>query len=261
MQPTRPINKHLVVVGDVHGQFNEFVHILRHARMIDDKNNWCGGNNKLLQIGDVIDRGPCSVEVNNLLDTLQKQAVKQGGEVIRLVGNHEVEVILGNFSISQLPVKQLKLFQTKFSSYVLTGQMKAAYAYKGFLITHAGVTRKLFSVLKSQLKKPTAADLAILLNFIFRESVAHRFYKHPIFNISTSRSGPSPYGGIFWEDINDLIASYATPSPVWQICGHTQVAYAAMDPYRHLIAIDVGMHRKLQYLEIDELGSVEIKTV
>ena len=84
--------KRLVVVGDVHGQFEPFVKILHHAGLIDEENNWLGTHDRLLQMGDIFDRGPFSRKVDDLLDNLQKQASMTDGEVIRLVGNHELEL-------------------------------------------------------------------------------------------------------------------------------------------------------------------------
>ena len=251
----------LVIVGDIHGQQTAFLQILRHARLINNLSDWAGGADRLLQVGDVIDRGPHSLLAESLLDRLQEQAPKQGGEVIRLAGNHELEIILGNFAVSELKREQLVPLQQKYLTYASQGRLKASYAYKGFLITHAGVTRKLLLLLYEQLKELSAANLAVLLNFIFRESVSHQFYKHPIFDISTRRSGPSRFGGIFWEDIDDLIASYPAGSPLWQICGHTQVDHITVDKKRHLIAVDAGLHRKLQYVEIFEDGTLKVQTV
>ena len=97
LQPVKN-NKRFVVVGDVHGQLDAFVSILQHARLIDRKYNWCGGQDRLLQMGDIFDRGPFTQGVDVLLDKIQQQAASQGGEVIRLVGNHELEILLSNFS-------------------------------------------------------------------------------------------------------------------------------------------------------------------
>jgi len=250
----------LTVIGDVHGRIEALQVLLRHAGLMDSQQNWIGGQRRLLQIGDVFDRGPSPLESEALLEKLQLQAAPCGGEVIRLMGNHELEILLGNFSISEVPPAQLPALQQKFIKQVLDGQLKAAYAYKGFLCTHAGVTQKLLRVFKGQLENLTAGNLAVLINFIFRESVAHNFYKHPIFNISIHRSGTSRFGGIFWEDLEDLIASYKQ-SPFWQVIGHTPIDHIVVDRNRQMIAVDIGIHRKLQYLKISEKGSVEIVSV
>ena len=93
--------------------------------------------------------------------------------------------------------------------------------------------------------------MAALINLIFKESVKHQFYKHPIFNISLSRNGANKFGGIFWEDLADLAHSFRQ-SPIWQVVGHTQVNRIIIDPVLQLIPIDVGLHRRMQYLVINE---------
>lgn len=247
-------SRKLVAVGDVHGQFEGLVAMLRHAKLIDPSYNWCGGKNRLVQIGDILDRGPFSLRVDALLDNLQAQALASGGEVIRLVGNHELELMMENYLISEFQREQAMQIRAKLIGQVLSGDLKAAYAYKGFLFTHAGVTRKLLRIFNMQLDEPSAANLAILMNLIFKESIKHSFFKHPIFNISLSRRGPDKFGGIFWEDLEDLIASYPQGSPVWQVIGHTPVEAVVIDRLMNMIALDVGMARKLQYLEISDQG-------
>lgn len=244
----------LIAIGDVHGQWDGLVKILRRAKLIDSGNNWCGGHNRLVQIGDILDRGPFSLKVDALLDKLQAQAPLSGGEVIRLIGNHELELIMENYLISEFQREQAVQMREKLIGQVLSGDLKAAYAYKGFLFTHAGVTRKLMRIFKLQLEDPNAANLAILINLIFKESIKHSFFKHPIFNISISRKGPDRFGGIFWEDLEDLIASYPQGSPVWQVFGHTPVENMVVDRMLSMVALDVEMDKKLQYLEVNDQG-------
>ena len=159
-----------------------------------------------------------------------------------------------NYLISEFNREQAAQIRAKLVGQVLSGDFKAAYAYKGFLFTHAGVTRKLMRIFKLQLDDPNAANLAILINLIFKESIKHSFFKHPIFNISISRRGPDRFGGIFWEDLSDLIDSYPQGSPVWQVIGHTPVENVVVDRVMSMIALDVGMHQKLQYAQISDQG-------
>src|SRR5262245_1211749 len=70
--------KRVVAVGDVHGGFDQFVKILRDAGVIDQKNQWVGGATHLVQTGDVLDRGPDSRKVLDLLMDLEKDAPKKG---------------------------------------------------------------------------------------------------------------------------------------------------------------------------------------
>ncbi|MBR4592686.1 MAG: metallophosphoesterase [Elusimicrobiaceae bacterium] len=251
-------HKRLIVVGDVHGQLEPFVKILQHAGLIDGQLNWTGVPDRLVQMGDVFDRGPDAREADALLDKIQKQAANSDGEVIRLVGNHELEIMLSNFSISGLEGTEAIRLRDKLTNQVLSGELRGAYAYKGILFTHAGVTRRLYKIFQMQLDDASASNVAVLINLIFRESLKHQFFKHPIFNISVSRSGPDKFGGIFWEDLLDLAQSFDAGSPVWQVVGHTQISHIIIDEATHLIPVDIGLHRSMQYLEIDDNGVPKI---
>lgn len=251
--------KQMIVVGDVHGYYDAFVTILRHAGLIDGNLNWCGGRNRLIQMGDIFDRGPQPRQVDSLLDRLQQQANAAQGEVIRLVGNHELELIMSNFLISGFSKEEAKLVRDKLKRQVLDFELRAAYAYKGFLFTHAGVTHKLMKILKMQLDELTENSVAMLINMVFREAVKHEFYKHPIFNISLHRSGTDRFGGIFWEDLDDLLLS-CPRSELRQVVGHTQVEKIVVDNGRNIIPVDVGMNYRLEYLKIVH-GVPEIVTI
>jgi len=87
----------IVAVGDVHGDFDQFVKTLRAARVIDEKNEWIGGKTHLVQVGDVLDRGPDSRKAMDLLMKLEEEASKAGGAVHALIGNHEAMVLLGDW--------------------------------------------------------------------------------------------------------------------------------------------------------------------
>src|SRR5271165_6823248 len=86
----------LVAVGDVHGAFDDFCLILKRAGLVDDQNHWTGGSATLVQMGDLVDRGPKSREAMDLVMRLESEAPKAGGKVVPLLGNHEVMNILGD---------------------------------------------------------------------------------------------------------------------------------------------------------------------
>lgn len=86
----------VIVVGDIHGDYDQFVTVLRDAGVINKRGRWRAGKAHLVQIGDVPDRGPDSDRVVKLLKSLEKQALKAGGEVHALIGNHETMVMRGD---------------------------------------------------------------------------------------------------------------------------------------------------------------------
>jgi hypothetical protein len=87
----------IVAVGDVHGAFDKFVSILREAELIDGKHRWTGGNAILVQLGDVLDRGPDSRKALDLIRLLEPDAARAGGGVIFLLGNHEMMRMGGDY--------------------------------------------------------------------------------------------------------------------------------------------------------------------
>jgi hypothetical protein len=79
----------IVAIGDVHGAYDQFVTILREAKLIDADHHWIGEKTVFVQTGDMMDRGPDSRKAIDLLRQLEIEAAKAGGEVHALVGNHE----------------------------------------------------------------------------------------------------------------------------------------------------------------------------
>ena len=86
----------IVALGDVHGDYEQFVAVLRSAKLIDLQASWSGGKTHLVQTGDVLDRGPDSRKVMDLLMKLEKEARQAGGWVHALIGNHEAMNVYGD---------------------------------------------------------------------------------------------------------------------------------------------------------------------
>ena len=81
----------VVAVGDLHGDYDHFVRILRSPKvgLLDENLRWIGGRTHLVQIGDVMDRGDRAKDIFDLLMRLEKEAAAAGGMVHVLFGNHE----------------------------------------------------------------------------------------------------------------------------------------------------------------------------
>lgn len=86
----------VVAVGDVHGDHDQLLAILRSAGLVDAKGDWSGGKAHFVQTGDVLDRGPDSRKAMDLLMKLEAQALEAGGRVHCLIGNHEAMVLYGD---------------------------------------------------------------------------------------------------------------------------------------------------------------------
>lgn len=93
---TEPAPSRIVAVGDLHGDHDAWRAIAQAAGLVDAKGRWSGGNATLVQMGDVVDRGPDSLKIIRDLQKLQREAPKRGGKVIVLLGNHEAMMMTGD---------------------------------------------------------------------------------------------------------------------------------------------------------------------
>jgi hypothetical protein len=92
----------IIVVGDLHGDYENFVKILTGTRIVDRDLHWAAGQVHLVQTGDILDRGSGPRKIFDLLMRLEKEAEEAGGKVHVLLGNHE-EMNLTGFVFSGNP--------------------------------------------------------------------------------------------------------------------------------------------------------------
>ena len=86
----------VVVIGDLHGDYQQYLKVMHSAGLIDKKGRWSGGQTHLVQTGDVTDRGDDSRAIIDHLVKLAKAARKKGGYVHMLIGNHEAMNKIGD---------------------------------------------------------------------------------------------------------------------------------------------------------------------
>ncbi len=79
----------IVAIGDLHGDLDVTRRVLRLVGAIDAANNWIGGELAIVQVGDLIDRGPDDRAVIDFMHELKTKASTAGGSVHLLNGNHE----------------------------------------------------------------------------------------------------------------------------------------------------------------------------
>ncbi len=81
------------VVGDIHGQRDQTITLLRGAGLIDTLERWSGGDALLIFIGDFFDRGPDGVGTVDLVMRLEREAPMTGGRVRAIMGNHDMLIL------------------------------------------------------------------------------------------------------------------------------------------------------------------------
>jgi 3',5'-cyclic AMP phosphodiesterase CpdA len=88
--------RRIVAIGDIHGDYQRLVELLRTAALIDPRNAWTGGATHLVLTGDFVDRGDHSAQVLDLLMDLEPQARRAGGRLHALIGNHQAMDLYGD---------------------------------------------------------------------------------------------------------------------------------------------------------------------
>ena len=113
-----PKTRRIIAIGDIHGDYDLCIKLLKIGKVIDDNLNWIGNDTIVVQVGDQIDRcRPYNGMNCNMKDTtmddehsdikilkfftkLDKMAQKNSppGKVISLLGNHELLNAQGYFN-------------------------------------------------------------------------------------------------------------------------------------------------------------------
>ncbi len=141
--------KRLIAIGDLHGDYKATIEALMKAKVINKNIKWIGGKTVIIQMGDQIDRGGrdeltysdenSELRIMRLFDTLHDQAIKVGGAVYCLVGNHEILNAMGDFSyVSPLGIKSFGGEKQRYVNFCPGGKIAVYMAYKRNAIMQIG---------------------------------------------------------------------------------------------------------------------------
>jgi len=183
--------ENIVVIGDIHADYEILLAVLKKASIINDKLEWIGGKTYLVMIGDLVDgksridnwNGDSDLKVINFLGKLIKQAKRKGGDVIILLGNHEFMNIRGNFTYSGEKgikemggeLKRLKYFNNQFRLFGM--KCFLAVNIDGWIFCHAGISpeiSKKYSIpkLNSMLHKFLLNDMNLHEESVFFDIIS-----------------------------------------------------------------------------------------
>ena len=242
-------------VGDIHANYSAFVVLLKKAKFINDNLDWIANDKVLVQLGDVVDRGPEeeAEKTWNLLDKLQRQAKEKGGEVVRLIGDHEMLYL--NKYYEKYPLRAIDYngmylvekgilkwidyskaikWHHKIANSIKKEHVVAAYEFQGQIVVHAGAIRHFVKDI-AEIPEKVAE-----FNSILRDE----WWNHPIFLPGKSRGkADNPYPGIIWADFyKDIlpVADHVVP----QILAHTptkdlKIQTAGKD--KRVVNIDISL--------------------
>lgn len=130
----------LFAIGDIHGCFDSFKELVENKLQLQE-------DDKLILLGDYIDRGDKSKEVVDFLMELQEK----GFDIIPLRGNHEAMLLDayedeknisrwilngGNKTLESFEINSVEDIESKYISFLQ--DLKHYYAFEDYLFVHAG---------------------------------------------------------------------------------------------------------------------------
>ncbi|MBI3961407.1 MAG: metallophosphoesterase [Deinococcus sp.] len=259
-----PRQVRLYAVGDVHGYCDGLIEALDQAGILDQQGNLLE-EVRIVQVGDIYDRGPDCGRVVAYLD-------QQGDRVVRLLGNHELEYLhprsCGLLSDEQFqriihsghPAARYFAQFSDFSAArrqdllerLATGKLLAAYASGGVLFIHAALLVRDLETLELEADASPEA-MANCINRLARTAAimarAGDFsgFEHPLF----AEDGP------FWRRPWNFQLPELIPG-LRQIAGHTPPGRGE----RHIRVIKGPKGASLTIVDVGiMLGNREIQLV
>ncbi len=218
--------KKLVVLSDVHGQFDVMVQLLQANKIIDQELKWTFADAHVVMIGDMFDRGPRVTEVLWLLYQLEAEAQTAGGAFHVMLGNHEAMVLYDDLRyINPKYAEAAKLLNETYpglySEHTVLGRWlrrkPMLLQVNDMLFVHGGLNPE-YAALKLTIQETNEA---------FRKSLGlarDTFKSTPLPAFLYSSRGPIWYRGYFREPLIDstaldsLLAQYAVKR---MVVGHT----------------------------------------
>lgn len=218
-------HQRIIAIGDIHGSYGSFMKLLAASNITNGITcDWISQDSLgtiLLQIGDIVDRGPGAHETWTCLEQLQRTS-PSNSKVVRLIGNHELWWLEGFFHDrnKQFDTKsKVADIVTRMKGDILSGYVMGAYAHKfndtPFLFVHAGLRSKMLTYITDNYRHIDVADpssIAALINTLLVEAIhacgpglapCQQYLTNEIFNAGPERGGVG-IGGPFWTDFSVL---------------------------------------------------------
>ena len=279
--PRKPksINR-IVVIGDVHGDWRATIRALKTANVVgvtDEKNDsgkliWKGGSTVVVQMGDQVDRKNRDNSNNDeaseeriirLFDYLHRQALKDGGGVYSLLGNHELMNVEGDFSyVSPDGMKYFNKYKggregvfapgSKFATYFANNR-KSILHIGGWIFVHAGITKKI-----AENYTIPSINRLVKRYLLGNENP----YQNPELEEILHSQEDSPFWTRLYANdtvsndyIDDILKKY---NAIGMIIGHTPQPFINSSYKKKLWRVDTGMSRAFGGNNLNRVQVLEI---
>lgn len=219
----------LIAISDIEGNFFALYDFLLNNKVIDKNNKWMFGTGHIVLTGDIFDRGLKVTECLWFIYYLEQEAVKHGGYVHFILGNHEIMNMSGDLRyVRNKYFENCNLLKTDYNSlYKPDTELGRWLASKNiaekigpYLFVHGGISPELDSVTNSiELINNSARE------FYFSSKAAKQSGDKLKNILYSGKFSPFWYRGYIKQTINEtelekIIANYGVSTI---IAGHTIV--------------------------------------
>jgi hypothetical protein len=237
----------IAVIGDVGGHVGPLRHELTRLGVRSDGS--LPDDLIVVQVGDLIHRGPDSAEVVDLVDGF---LCTQPDQWIQLIGNHEAHYLRpAVFAWSDtLDANHVRIIKRWWQDGLAGVAAAVEASYESILITHAGITAEFWASTLGG--PPTAAEAARRINELARAG-SEEVFRAGVMLHGTTASDAGP----LWADtMTELLPGWAdTQMPFSQIHGHAGITAwrdddSTVPPARieALVTVDVDAKHESVYL-------------
>lgn len=210
----------LLVIGDVHGQYDTLKLFLQNNQIIDQHLNWNFGNGTVVFMGDIFDRGEKVTEILWMIYRLEKEAASAGGSVQLILGNHEMMVFHDDeryicekyfYLFRNLKLNYSKQYNTKSLMGRWLRSKNSFLKIDTLLFTHGGIHPNLLDY------KLSLDSINSLVNNYLNSKHKNKLIENPALLFLLSYNGPFWYRGmveesdekqITDEEINQIFSEY-----------------------------------------------------
>ena len=148
-------NDQILAISDIEGNYYAFTQLLIGNGVVDDSLNWIFGSNRLVLVGDMVDRGSYVTQVLWLIYKLDKEAEEAGGKVHFILGNHDIMCMIGDDRYAdrkylkiadELDVEYKELYGTSSEIGRWLRTKNAIEKVGNFLFVHGGVSPEILNL-------------------------------------------------------------------------------------------------------------------
>jgi predicted MPP superfamily phosphohydrolase len=232
--------KRIVVIGDIHADFNTMKQLFIDFDLIDRNNKWIAKDTYVVQMGDQLDGkgrnnadASGEIEVLDFLEDIHAQAEAYNGGVFCLIGNHEFMNFLGDFRyVSSHDMEAMGGENARTIAYKPGGNYAKKLAcsrvailkIKDIIFVHGGLSEELLKYIEE--KDSNIKNInETLRNFLFQkidenDSSITKFFKDKdslLWNRNQGRENVKCYN---FKKIGHIIVGHTPQSEINSVCNN-----------------------------------------